>query len=259
MEQYVCSKCDKCACFDVLYVWAQDLNINLQALAASLSLLPIEAVLDVDACYCTDFASAPPDTTANVEGQANHSAVSASQNGISTQPVNHLDSTASYNEGNVIPKQQQLAKGLLARQGASNKHQAPNVSTPSRSIPQTLANSATAEHDLSQTLAVGGAAQRGNMPQQHSGAGRSESNALQLPQQQADAAEGQQISKRAGRPVPAAAQKVPPAEIIQDGHDAELDAILNTQGPDMTKPSSVVIEQPSKQEEGSLEDWLNSL
>ena len=245
MEQYICSKCDKCAYSDVLYVWAQELNIDLQALAASLSLLPIEAVLDVDACYCTDFATATPDTTANGQEQANHSAVSASQNGISTQPGNHLDSTASYNEGIVIPKQQQLAKGLPARQGASNKHRAPNVSTPSRSIPQTLANSATAEHDLSQTLTVGSAAQRDDMPQQ-----------------QGDAAEGQQESlqsKRAGKHMPAAAQMAQPAEVEQDSHDAELDAILNAEAPDMTKPSSGVIEQPSKQEEGSLEDWLNSL
>lgn len=243
-------KCDKCAYFDVLHVWAQDLNIDLQALAASLSLLPIEAVLDLDACYCTDFATAPPDTTANVEGHANHSAVSASQNGISTQPGNHLDSTASHGKGSIIPRQQQLAKGLPASQGANNTHRAPNanVSTSSRSLQHTLANSATAEHDLSQTLAVGGAAQRGCMLQQHSDAGRSESSALQLPQQQ-----------DAGRPVPAGAQTAPPAEIEQDGHDAELDAILNAQGPDTTKPSSGVIEQPSKQEEGSLEDWLNSL
>lgn len=35
----------------------QDLNIDLNALASSLSVLPIETVLDIDACHCLDFMS----------------------------------------------------------------------------------------------------------------------------------------------------------------------------------------------------------
>ena len=219
----------------------QDLNIDLQALEVSLAHLPVDSILDLDSCYCTDFEAAATDRNANSTGSHERPAIKAS--GISSQ------STADDQQAvpdNPAVMQHKLPKGQVAKDTLGKARQDDSTAQKDLST-QHRTNVSTAEPDsASQRPAEVNAVHRGASQRQRDSS-------------KAEGSSSDRVSS--GEHASVAAQTSLPAVSSVDKHDDDLDAILNATDVGTIRPTSTVVQQPAaaKQDEESLEDWLNSL
>ena len=219
------------------YLHVQDLNIDLQALAVSLAHLPVDDVLDIDPCYCIDFAICNRYATSTDSNKM--SAVEASR----TSSQNAADDQKDVPDNSTVT-QHKLPKGQVAKDTLGKVRQ--DASTAQKELSrQKHANISTAEPDSAS-----------HRPAEVNAAHR---DASQRQKDSSKAEKGSSDRMSFGKHASTAAQTRLPAASSADKHDDELDAILNATDVDTIKPASTVIQQPAKQDEGSLEDWLNSL
>lgn len=221
------------------YLHVQDLNIDLQALAVSLAHLPVGDVLNIDPCYCTDFAAAAPDRYAASTDSNKMSAMEASR----TSSQNAADDQKDVPDTSTVT-QHRLPKGQVAKNTLGKARQ--DASTAQKDLSnQKHANISTAEPDSAS-----------HRPAEVNAAHQ---DASQRKKDSSKAEEGPSDRMLFGKHGSTAAQTPLPAASSADMDDDDLDAILNATDVDTIKPASTVIQQPAKQDEGSLEDWLNSL
>lgn len=247
----------------------------MQSLAASLSNLPIDTVLGIDPCYCSDFAAAAPavdtgmqrhnDTctaatmsTPDIQGHGkagtlrvakldNHHAALQTPGTASKQAADHTQKHTAGTANDGLDQHSSLEsnseQGYAADQqpATTKKQQHHDLSGTERPV-ATSTSGYTAGSDK---FASNGKTENDSRLQ-------TKPEATQVQQTLAHKTSAHDSAK-------AVAQATPVAKPGLETHDDELDKMLNSHNLDAVKSTSTVVQHLDKQEQGSLEDWLDSL
>ena len=212
----------------------QDLSIDLQGLAASLSNLPVWTVLDLDPALCQTYLA--PSTEQKQEKSSSSNTVS--QVLQKPQPAISARDMPSEKRSNLtqLPsdrdQQQAREQNANEEQTAQEEPNAQEEQNAKDEADQDLSHAQPADDQTSSTAPV------------------KTSNTV-LPSQQAASNRQTPLSGQHQQHV----QKSQQAKAVHD--DAfDLDELLNAKPAPQT---STAIVKPSSQQEDSLEDWLNNL
>lgn len=212
---------------EALFPVLQDLSIDMQALAASLSYLPIHSVLNIEACYCTDFAKPLSQAATGLQRHGNDCAA------VST-------SATEVDHGK--PSQ-------LHKHDVSHEPPVDLVRNPAGDV----------EENAAGTSQLGLISDRNSLDMAGHNEASRETAADNMMQRDAGSASQMSAAVVQRQPCTKAAEPSESSKAGLSSDDDELDAILDPGTHSAAKSRSTVVQQTSKQEQGSLEDWLDSL